>query len=87
MGKFFISCDEATAVCDKNQYGEASFSDKIKLTIHMIVCKVCKCYSGQNTTMTKLYKNHSNGVCKKEKCLSKEEKVKMENEVKEKIEA
>lgn len=86
MGKFFISCDEATAICDKNQYGEATFNDKLKITLHMLMCKICKCYSHQNTTMTKVYHKYSDGLCKKEKCLSKEEKDKMEKNVKENIE-
>ena len=30
--KFMISCDEATAICDKNQYGEATLTEKISLS-------------------------------------------------------
>ena len=86
MSKLFISCDEATTICDKNQYGEASFVDKFKITIHTIMCKVCKCYSSQNVIMTKMFSNHSNDTCKKEKCLSDEDKVIMEKGIKEKME-
>ena len=85
MSKFFISCDEATAICDKNQYGEARFFDKIKLTVHMYRCKICKCYSGQNVVMTKMYKKHSEETCNKNKCLSNEDKQQIEERVKEKI--
>ena len=85
MGKFFISCDEATTICDKNQYGEASFLDKIKLTMHFIRCKICKCYSSQNNIMTKILGNHSEGKCKKEKCLSDEEKENLKKIVKERM--
>ena len=86
MGRFFISCDEATAICDKGQYKEASFNDRLKLTVHMLMCKVCKCYSSQNVIMTKMFSNHSNDTCKKEKCLSDEDKVIMEKGIKEKME-
>jgi len=86
MSKFFISCDEATTICDKNQYGEASFGDKFKITLHMLMCKVCKCYSGQNTKMTKMYGNYSNGLCKKEKCLSNDDKAIMEESLKDRME-
>lgn len=85
MSKIKISCDEATTICDKKQYGEASFSDKVKLTFHMLLCKICKCYSGQNNIMTKVYKAYSDDKCDKEKCLSKEEKQELEKNVKEKI--
>ena len=55
MGKkFFINCDEATTICDKSQYGEASLYDKIRLNIHMIMCKHCRKYTKQNSLMTDL---------------------------------
>ena len=87
MGKIFISCDEATTICDKSQYKEARFSDKLKLTMHMLMCKVCKCYSKQNNIMTKVFGAYSEDECKQEKCLCKKDKEKMEQEVKEKMEA
>ena len=56
MGKkFFINCDEATTICDKSQYGEASLYDKIRLNIHMIMCKHCRKYTKQNSLMTQLF--------------------------------
>lgn len=86
MSKIFISCDEATTVCDKNQYGEARFSDKIKLTLHLLLCKVCKCYSQQNSIMSKVFGHYSDNKCTKEKCLCNGDKEKMENNLKEKME-
>ena len=85
MGRFLISCDEATTICDKNQYGEAKISDKIKITIHFFTCKICKCYSQQNGIMTKIFGNYSEGKCTKEKHLSGEEKEDLEKAVKEKM--
>ncbi len=85
MSKFFICCDEATTICDKNQYGEAKFIEKVKLVVHMYLCKTCKCYSSQNEIMTKVYKNHSEETCNKKKCLSAEDKKQIEERVKEKI--
>lgn len=87
MGKLFISCDEATTICDKNQYGNASFFDKMKLSLHLIRCKLCKCYSSQNVLMTKIYKDYAKKECKKGECLCDEDKQKMEKAVKEKMEA
>ncbi len=58
MGKnsIFIKCEEANHVCDKNQYKEASFSEKIKLVVHVIYCAACRKYSMSNTKLTKLVK-------------------------------
>lgn len=85
MGKFLISCDEASSICDKNQYGEASFFDKIKMTVHVIRCKVCKCYSKQNVVMTKVYNEYASKQCKKDKCLCEEDKKKLQEAVEEKM--
>ena len=86
MSKFFISCNEATTICDKNQYKEARFIDKLKLTIHLLLCKLCKCYSKQNSVMSKVYDSYTNGNCKKDKCLCEEDKRELEEKVLEKIE-
>jgi len=56
--KVFITCDEATTICTKNQYKEASFWEKIKLNIHMLTCKICGLYSKQNTKLTEVCNKH-----------------------------
>ncbi len=68
MGKFKLSCDEATMICDKSQYGEASFSEKLKLNFHVMFCKICKMYSQQNSKLTDIFKS---------KCSLNENKQKM----------
>lgn len=62
MSKFFIKCDKANQVCDKSQYKEASFLEKLKLNIHLIYCKYCRKYSKNNAKLTKCMKN-SNVNC------------------------
>lgn len=87
MGKFIISCDEATTICDKNQYGEATFVNKLKLMTHFMICKVCKKYTKQNNLMTRLFGSYTEAKkCGEQKCMSTEEKEKMEECVKEKME-
>jgi hypothetical protein len=86
MGKNFISCEKATTICDKSQYGEASFREILKLKIHFIFCKICKCYSSQNSLLTKLFGNYCKGLCKKEKGLCSEDKEIMKTYLKEKME-
>lgn len=54
----FISCEEATIICTKAQYNEASFLEKIKLSIHLLRCKVCGKFSKQNAKLTKVCNKH-----------------------------
>ena len=53
-----IKCDEATTICDKSQYGEASTFDKIRLSLHNFLCHKCKLYTEQNKVMTKIFNVH-----------------------------
>ena len=72
--KINITCDEATTICDKSQYGEASLYEKIKLNLHLFICKICALYSKQNSKMTHFYKIKSTNCKKETNCLSKAEK-------------
>jgi len=80
-----ISCDEATKICDKNQYGEASLWDKIKLNFHLFLCKKCGLYSKQNTVLTKCYEVHKNANNEASHCLSEDEKKQLEKGLKAKL--
>ncbi|SEM00550.1 hypothetical protein SAMN04487910_3883 [Aquimarina amphilecti] len=51
-----VSCEQAKFICDKNQYGEASILEIIKLNIRLIYCKVTRAYSKRNTKLTKAMK-------------------------------
>ena len=72
--KLLISCEEATAICNKNQYGEASVWDKIRLGLHSLGCVHCKTYSGQNNILTKLMGGHTNS-CSNSGHLTDEDKI------------
>lgn len=78
-----LNCDQATSICDKNQYdGESTVWSKIKLSWHVLFCKKCGVYSEQNSLMTKCYeKQNSNGIEK----LTVIEKEDMDEKMKEKI--
>jgi len=56
--KILIKCDEATTICDKNQYNEASNFDKMRLSLHNFLCHRCKLYTEQNKIMTKIFNVH-----------------------------
>ncbi|GAA4278208.1 hypothetical protein [Aquimarina mytili] len=53
----FVSCSDANHFCDKNQYKEASFWEKVKLNVHLIYCRACRKYSSNNGKLTKLVKD------------------------------
>ncbi len=74
MKKIMITCDEATSICDKNQYGEASIFEKFKLNIHLLLCKHCRAYSMQNNYMTKLLGKYFDDSCKNDHLIDKEKK-------------
>jgi len=78
--KIMISCDEATAICDKNQYGEASFSEKFSLTLHLLICKYCKKYTKQNNLMSRVFGKFLTPCDGSEK-LSEEEKLSIQKEL------
>ncbi len=52
----FISCDEAKHICDKSQYKEASFWEKIKLNLRYTWCKITRAYVKQNKQLTTMVK-------------------------------
>lgn len=56
--KIMIKCDEASTICDKKQYNEATFLEKIKLQLHLFLCKKCGLYSEQNKMMSKIFSTH-----------------------------
>jgi hypothetical protein len=83
MAKFIITCDEATTICDKSQYGEATFFGKIKLNVHFLLCKICGLYSKQNTEMSKVYKMKAMDCKEKKQCMSSEEKETLKKKLQE----
>ncbi|MBM1106075.1 hypothetical protein JQC67_08010 [Aurantibacter crassamenti] len=65
------SCEKAAVICNKAQYNEASFLDKLKLRFHLFACKNCTVHSEKNAKLT--------SICEKAKLrsLSEQEKVLM----------
>ena len=81
--KILINCEEATSICNKNQYKEATFWDKIRLNIHILMCKYCKKYSTQNQIISILIGKHI--PCHEEKKLSEKEKQLLDKNLVQKI--
>jgi hypothetical protein len=82
--KILIKCDEATTICDKSQYGEASAFDKMRLSLHNFLCHRCKLYTEQNKVMTKILKVHLHKPTEQHLCDSDKETLQkaLEEEIK-----
>jgi predicted ATP-binding protein involved in virulence len=81
MSKFKITCDEATTICDKSQYGKATVLEIIKLRFHFFGCKICSLYTKQNTLLSKLLNKNKGGsaICS----MTEEEKLEMRKKLEE----
>lgn len=58
---------KANLICDKAQYQEASFWEKLNLLVHLIRCGHCRNYTKNNKKLSKLIKS-SNVKCMNKAC-------------------
>jgi len=82
-----ISCEKAAVICNKTQYNEASFMEKLKLRFHLFImeklklrfhlfmCKNCSAFTKKNTKLTALCENA------KLQSLSEQEKLRMKKKL------
>ena len=80
-----ITCDEATEICDKNQYKEAVLWERIKLGIHLFLCKKCGLYAKQNKMMSVCLRKLKEAESLKKYYLNQDEKEFMKRELQTKI--
>jgi len=86
MFKFLsITCKEANEICNKAQYNEASFIEKMKLNMHIMTCKICAMYSKQNNLLTKTYKYKAKQCSLQKFELDEETKNRLKEELKKEI--
>lgn len=57
MSGLKVKCQEANHICDKSQYKEATFWEKVKLNIHLLYCRACRNYTARNAKLTKVINN------------------------------
>jgi hypothetical protein len=60
--KVFMPCEKVNHVCDKAQYCEATFWEKIILNLHLVYCRACRKYTKNNSKLTQVVK-HSKLEC------------------------
>lgn len=80
--KLKITCDEATKICDKAQYNEATSYEKIQLFFHTLVCKFCNAYTKQNNVLTKSIHKHKSSCKSKHTGFSETDKDKLKDFIK-----
>ncbi len=52
--KILLNCTDANHTCNKSQYNDASFWEKMKLSLHLLYCRACRKYSSNNAKLTKV---------------------------------
>lgn len=74
-----ISCEKAAIICNKTQYREATFIERLKLKFHLLMCKNCPDFVARNTQLTAL--------CQKAnlQCLTEKDKREMKAQLEEKL--
>lgn len=55
--KRFLKCEKAAHICDKKQYQEAKFTERILLRVHLLLCGLCRTYSSKNHKLSKSIEN------------------------------
>lgn len=74
-----ISCEEASQICNKSQYREASLFEKIKLKFHILYCATCAQFSKKNKKLTSLCDEADL------KCLTAQEKTTIKKNIKKQL--
>lgn len=57
MHTLFLSCLKATALIEKNFYVKLSFTERMQLKAHKMMCDACKNYEKQSTIIEKGIEN------------------------------
>ncbi len=84
MLKFLkITCQEANEICNKAQYNEATLLEKLKLNLHIAVCKICALYTKQNRELTSMFKGKALDCKKESPCMSEMDKELLKQKMKE----
>jgi len=53
MNQILLSCKEATFLVEKQMVCPLTFTERLRLGMHLKLCKVCNAYQSQSETMNK----------------------------------
>lgn len=74
----FLNCEETAKCCDKAQYDEASFFEKMMIHMHVAMCKPCRNYSAKNIKLSDLLKRSKLKTCTEEEKAAWKRKIEKE---------
>lgn len=77
---FLINCDEAKHICDKSQYNESTWWDRLRLKFRYAYCNATRSYVKRNKKLSELV-NDNKFDCMENKSKS-ELKIKFNQELK-----
>ncbi len=58
-----LSCAEAASLCTKAEYREANLKEKLRLKLHIYLCRTCKDYQHNNKKLSSLLKKANLKSC------------------------
>jgi len=59
MNGIMITCKDATLAIIRKEEKKLTFSERIKLAVHLLICKFCKLFEKQNRFLSNNIKNIS----------------------------
>lgn len=57
MSIAIVSCKEASTLIEKKENGEIGFPDRLKLRLHLTMCKACQSYARQSRLISTLLRS------------------------------
>ncbi|SNR17437.1 hypothetical protein [Tenacibaculum jejuense] len=86
MFKFFkITCKEANEICNKSQYNESTFLERMKLQLHIAFCHKCAKYTKQNLKLTDIFKAKAMDCKSEVHCLTESDKELLKEKLKQEM--
>lgn len=58
--KPFLNCKEATFYMELKQANQLNFIQKLRLTVHLYICKICRTYQHKTKIIHQLLENEIN---------------------------
>lgn len=74
-----LNCAEAASLCTKAEYKEASLREKLRLKLHLYLCRTCKDYHHNNKKLSSLLKKADLKSCSAQEKEHYKEKIKNGN--------
>jgi hypothetical protein len=77
--KLFLNCDEAKIICDKSQYNESTFWERLRLGIRYAYCHITRSYVKRNKKLSNLVSDEN------VRCMNTDSKNELKTEFEKKL--